>query len=76
MTKSFRVIWTTQAVEALHDIYDYLKEKSPQGAANVRKDLLMSPKTIVFAQQFQIDDINPKYRRISSAKLQSALPRR
>ena len=60
----FRIIWTDQAVESLRDIYDYFKDKSPQGAANVLHDLLNSPKAIVFAQQFQIDDINPKYRRI------------
>lgn len=64
MIKAFNIIWTTQAIDALRDIFDYFKDKSPQGAANVRRDLLISPKTIVFAQQFQIDDINPKYRRI------------
>lgn len=26
--------------------------------------MLQSPKTIYYSQQYQIDDINPKYRRI------------
>jgi len=30
----------------------------------VKNDLLGSPKTIGFAKQYQVDDINPKYRRI------------
>lgn len=59
-----KIIWTKQARAALMSIYDYYKEKSLQGANNVKSDLLQSPKTIHFAKQFQVDDINPKYRRI------------
>jgi len=59
-----RIIWTAQAKAALKNIYDYYKEKSPQGAKHVKSDLLQSPKTIHFSKQYQVDDINPKYRRI------------
>ena len=59
-----KIIWTKQAKEALKSIYDYYKEKSLQGAKNVRADLLQSPKTVHFSKQYQVDDINPKYRRI------------
>lgn len=59
-----KIIWTDQAKNALRDIYDYYKDKSPQGAKNVKSDLLKSPKTILFAKQYQVDEINPKYRRI------------
>ncbi len=59
-----KIIWTNQAKLALKSIYDYYKEKSLQGASNVKSDLLQSPKTIHFAKQYQVDDINPKYRRI------------
>jgi plasmid stabilization system protein ParE len=62
--EKFRIIWSKQAKEALKDIYDYYKEKSLQGARNVKADLLNSPKTIYFSKQYQVDDINPKYRRI------------
>lgn len=58
------IIWTKQAKESLKSIYDYYKEKSLQGAKNVKTDLLESPKTIHYAKQYQVDDINPKYRRI------------
>jgi plasmid stabilization system protein ParE len=58
------IVWTLQAKESLKSIYDYYKEKSHQGARNVVKELLQSPKTIAFSKQYQVDDINPKYRRI------------
>lgn len=64
MTQKIHIEWTRQAKESLRAIYDFYKEKSPQGARNVKNDLLMSPKTIGFAKQYQVDDINPKYRRI------------
>ncbi|MCF6352664.1 MAG: type II toxin-antitoxin system RelE/ParE family toxin [Cyclobacteriaceae bacterium] len=59
-----KIIWTDQAKEALKSMYDYYKDKSLQGAKNVKADLLQSPKTIYFSKQYQVDDINPKYRRI------------
>lgn len=62
--EKFKIIWTDQAKAEVKKIYDYYKEKSLQGAKNVRADLLQSPKTIYFSKQYQIDEINPKYRRI------------
>jgi hypothetical protein len=58
--EKFRIIWSKQAKEALKDIYDYYKEKSLQGARNVKADLLNSPKTNYFSKQYQVDEINPK----------------
>jgi len=63
MTKP-KIVWTKQAKEALKSIYDYYKSKSVKGARNVKSDLLNSPKTIFFSKQYQVDDTNPKYRRI------------
>lgn len=59
-----KLIWSKQAKDSLKAIFDFYKEKSIQGAANVRTDLLQSPKKIIFAKQYQKDDINPKYFRI------------
>lgn len=61
---NFKIIWTKQARAELKKIYDFYKKKSLQGARNVRSDLLQSPKTIYFSKQYQVDDINPNYRRI------------
>lgn len=35
-----------------------------QGAKNVKSDILNGPKAIRFSKQYQLDDINPNYRRI------------
>lgn len=59
-----KIIWTLQAKMAVKNIYDYYKTKSLQGAKNVIADLLQSPKTIRFAKQYQLDEINPNYQRI------------
>ena len=64
VTPKLKIVWSHQAKDALRQIYDYYKNKSPQGARNVRNDLLQAPKKIVFARQYQLDDINPRYRRI------------
>lgn len=61
---SFRIVWTSQAKQDLKNIYEFWKKKSIQGAQNVKSDILKSPKTICYAQQFQVDDINSRYRRI------------
>lgn len=60
----FDIIWTEQAVFALQEIYNFYKEKSLQAANDIKSDILRSPKTIYFSQQYQLDNINPKYRRI------------
>jgi plasmid stabilization system protein ParE len=62
--EKYKITWTTQAKQDLKNVYEYWKKKSVQGAKNVRSDILKSPKTIYYSKQYQIDDINPKYRRI------------
>jgi len=61
-----KVIWSNRAKAQLKSIHDYIKykKKSPQGAANVRKDILQASKNIVFEAQYQEDEIEPEYRRI------------
>ena len=62
--KKFTIVWTVKAEKSLEDIYSFYKDKSVQGAINVVTDIVNSPTRIVFSEQFQIDDVNPKYRRI------------
>lgn len=59
-----KIVWSLQAKSSLKAIYDFYKEKNLQGAQNVKSDILSSPKKIYFAEQYQQDDINPRYRRI------------
>ncbi len=62
--ETLKIIWTIQAKTALKSIYNYYKEKSLQGAKNVKSDLLQAPKSMRFSKQYQLDEINPNYRRI------------
>ena len=61
---NYKIIWTSQAKQDLKNIYEYWKKESVLGAKNVRSDILQSTKTIYYAKQYQVDDINPQYRRI------------
>ncbi len=58
--------WTDKAKAQLKQIHDYLKyeKKTPQGAANVKANLIRASKGVTYAEQYQKDDINPDYRRI------------
>lgn len=73
--ESLKIIWTKQARTAVKNIYNFYKEKSLQGAKNVKSDLLQSPKAIRYSKQYQLDDINPNYRRIIVREYQ-AVPRK
>lgn len=66
---SYKIVWSTQAKQDLKDIYKYWEKKSVLGAKNVRSDILNSPKTIYYAKQYQIDDINPQIPKNSSQDL-------
>ncbi|KAF2507243.1 type II toxin-antitoxin system RelE/ParE family toxin [Flavobacterium zhairuonense] len=45
-------------------IYNYYKEKSFQGANNIKNEILDATKKIHFSEQYQKDEIEPEYRRI------------
>ena len=62
---NYNITWTKQAMYALQSIYNYYKAYSLQGAENIKNELLESPRTIRFAEQYQIDKYNPAYRRIN-----------
>ncbi len=49
--ETVKIIWTKQAKVAVKSIYNFYKEKSLQGAKNVKSDILQSPKAIRFSKQ-------------------------
>lgn len=60
------VIWTNSAkldLKLIYEFYKYVK-KTPQGAKNVKDDILTAAKSITFTEQYQKDNINPNYRRV------------
>jgi len=63
---TLKVVWSNRARVQLKSIHDYIKNKlqSPQGARNIKRDILNTSKSIVFAEQYEVDDIQPEYRRM------------
>lgn len=59
-----KVIWTNKAKEQLKTIYNHYKTIAPQGAKNVKDDILKTAGELVFAKQYQQDEIEPEFRRI------------
>lgn len=60
----FEIEWTDLAILSLQDIYNFYVHKSVQGANNVINDILDSPETIKYSNQYQIDESFPEFRRI------------
>lgn len=59
-----KIIWTEGAKLQLKEIYFFYKSISLKVATNIKTKILNAPKSIIFDQQFQIDEIEPSYRRI------------
>ncbi|MBW1655844.1 type II toxin-antitoxin system RelE/ParE family toxin [Flavobacterium quisquiliarum] len=64
MDTFLKVVWTHTAKNQLKTIFNYYKEKSVQGAYNIKSEILNTTKTIRFSEQYQKDEIEPEYRRI------------
>ena len=64
MEKVVRVDWTDQGKLALRLVYDFHLKQSELAAEIVVNDIIDAAESIVFVKQYQVDDINPKYRRI------------
>lgn len=64
MENFLKVVWTHTAKDQLKTIFNYYKEKSVQGANNIKNEILNAAKNIRFSEQYQKDEIEPEYRRI------------
>lgn len=64
--EKLKIVWTRTARDQLKAIYDYYRfvKKTPQGASNLRNEILEHTKSIRFIHQYQKDEIQPEYRRI------------
>jgi len=63
-TKEITILWSIAAKDSLESIYDYYFQFSERAAERIRKDILDKVYTLRFIKQYQIDEINPEYRRI------------
>ncbi len=56
--------WTERAVDSLSALYYFYAEKSEQAAYTIVNGIIEMAESIVFRDQYQMDDINTSYRRM------------
>ena len=56
MQTSIIILWDNQAKADLKLIFEFIKLKSPQGARNVIRDIVIQSKNIYFVEQYQVDE--------------------
>ena len=59
-----KVVWTRLAKLSLIDILDYRYSKIPSARKIVKQDILKASKQIIFANQYQKDEVLPQYNKI------------
>ncbi len=64
MERVKRVNWTNNAKIALRAIFDFHAANSELSAEIIINEIIDKADSIVFAKQYQVDEINPKYRRM------------
>lgn len=64
MVKVIKVEWTETAKKALKFAYNYHLDYSESSAESIVNEIIDTTDSIVFSKQYQVDEINPKYRRI------------
>ncbi|MDO8316725.1 MAG: type II toxin-antitoxin system RelE/ParE family toxin [Flavobacterium sp.] len=65
MQKLIIILWDDQAKADLKIIFEFIKLKSPQGARNVIRDIVLQSKNIHFVEQYQVDEfLGEPYRRM------------
>lgn len=50
-------------IKKIHDHFIF-KKKTPQGAANIKRDILAASRGVTYVEQYQKDGIDPGYHRI------------
>ena len=62
---SLKVVWTREARKSLNTILDYRYKDIPEARRILRSEIINSSKEIVFATQYQRDEVFSNYRKIS-----------
>jgi len=58
------ILWTHEAEIDIDEIYEYYFEKSPLAASRIINDIITSAESLVFSDQYQIEDYKTNCRRI------------
>lgn len=64
VNKKLKIIWTKTAKDSLKDICHFYKPKSLRAAKNVINEIVETAKNVKYPQQYQIDEIDERYRRM------------
>lgn len=57
--------WSDEAIQDLRLVFlDLQKRNSKEIALKIRTELFRAPKSIIFPEQFQVDEYFPRFRRI------------
>lgn len=64
MAKVLTVEWTDTAKDKLREVYEFHSEYSEESAFKIVSEIIESADAVVYCKQYQLDDVNPKYRRI------------
>lgn len=62
--KTIDIVWTFEAENDLNTIYEFYLNASDVVALRIILEIITEVDKLVFYDEFQIDDINPNYRRI------------
>jgi plasmid stabilization system protein ParE len=60
----YKILWSDEAKADLIGIFNFIKNKSIQGAKNVISDIRNAPKSIYFSEQYSIEEYFPLCRKI------------
>ncbi len=63
-SKKITILWSKRAENNLEKIFNYYFDLSEQVAERIRKDILRTVSSLHFIEQYQVDEINPDYRRM------------
>ena len=64
MEKVAVVYWTETGKAALKSVYEFHSEYSEISAEIIVNEIVDKADSIIFGKQYQVDEINPKYRRL------------
>lgn len=62
--KILTIIWTNTAKKSLKKIYEFYLPKSKIAAQKIIREILNKINTIQYAEQYQIDEFDGRYRRL------------
>ena len=58
------IVWTKESELDIDNIYEYYADISINLAIKIISEIVSETEKLIFTEQYQVDDINPNFRRI------------